>query len=37
MVVMKEFVSITMVAIEVGKIHIFGYHINGCLKQKDFT
>ena len=31
---LKEFVSLTMVAIEIGKSHYFGYHCHTCKENK---
>ena len=31
---LKEFVSLTMVAIEIGKSHYFGYHSHTCKENK---
>ena len=33
-IVMKEFVSLTTLAMEIGKRHFFSYHSNGCSELK---
>ena len=31
---MKEFISLTIVAMEIGKRQFFSYHCNGCYEEK---
>ena len=33
---MKEFISLTMVAMKTEKMQFLGYHSNGCYEQKNF-